>query len=163
MTQPITSFSGEFRFLSNFWPAEVEFDKHEFPTNEHAYQYAKCVDPAWKEFFKTTKMTAGQAKRMGRKLSDGDLAPFNLNWVQEKRWFEYNRHVMLELNLKKFTRHLDLRQKLIDTGDAELVEGNTWGDTYWGQCPVGNGENHLGKCLMLVRDILRKNNVSDKN
>jgi hypothetical protein len=35
-----------------------------------------------------------------------------------------------------------------------LIEGNTWGDTFWGVCN-GVGENNLGKTLMNVREILR--------
>lgn len=35
-------------------------------------------------------------------------------------------------------------------GDAELIEGNTWGDRIWGVCD-GVGENRLGKILMRVR------------
>jgi predicted NAD-dependent protein-ADP-ribosyltransferase YbiA (DUF1768 family) len=36
---------------------------------------------------------------------------------------------------------------------VELIEGNWWGDTYWGVCN-GVGENHLGKLLMKIRDYL---------
>ena len=50
----------------------------------------------------------------------------------------------------KFSYHDELRSRLITTGDALLVEGNTWGDTFWGQCD-GVGENHLGRILMGVR------------
>lgn len=37
---------------------------------------------------------------------------------------------------------------------AELVEGNTWHDTFWGVCN-GKGQNHLGRILMRVRAELR--------
>ena len=47
----------------------------------------------------------------------------------------------------------ELRTKLADTEDEELIEGNTWNDTYWGVCR-GVGENHLGKLLMEVREML---------
>lgn len=36
------------------------------------------------------------------------------------------------------------------TGDAILIEGNTWGDRFWGVCE-GFGQNHLGHVLMRVR------------
>ncbi len=48
----------------------------------------------------------------------------------------------------------DLAQRLLATGDAELVEGNNWGDRFWGICR-GEGRNELGKILMKVRDELR--------
>lgn len=61
---------------------------------------------------------------------------------------------MEDLLREKFQRK-DLKQKLLDTGDAELIEGNTWGDTYWGM--VGNkGHNHLGRLLMKVREEINE-------
>ena len=45
--------------------------------------------------------------------------------------------------------------KIVDTEDMELIEGNSWGDTFWGVCD-GVGENNLGKVLMRVRDRLNK-------
>ncbi len=58
------------------------------------------------------------------------------------------------MKASKFTRHFDLREKLLATGDRKLVEGNTWGDTFWGVCR-GNGKNHLGKILMKIRAELQ--------
>ena len=48
-----------------------------------------------------------------------------------------------------------MASRLINTGDAILIEGNTWGDTYWGVCD-GVGENRLGKLLMEVREECKK-------
>lgn len=63
--------------------------------------------------------------------------------------------VMLQLLRQKFLGDEELRRKLLRTGDAMLVEGNYWGDTYWGVC-FGSGKNMLGKLLMQVREELRK-------
>ena len=52
----------------------------------------------------------------------------------------------------KFEQNKDLMKKLLDTGTEDLVEGNNWRDTFWGQCPVGFGKNNLGKLLMEIRD-----------
>ena len=41
------------------------------------------------------------------------------------------------------------------TRDRVLIEGNDWGDTFWGMTD-GEGENHLGKILMRVRAELRE-------
>jgi hypothetical protein len=38
------SFHNEYRFLSNFYPAEVSFEGLVFPTVEHAYVAAKTTD-----------------------------------------------------------------------------------------------------------------------
>lgn len=42
---------------------------------------------------------------------------------------------------------------LMRTGESILIEGNTWGDTYFGVCN-GVGENNLGKDLMSIRGRL---------
>lgn len=132
----ISRFSGRWRLLSNFHPSPVQFDGHTYPTVEHAYQAAKTTDEQWRTRIRQTN-SPGQAKRVGRK------APLRPGWDQLKV------DVMLELLRKKFAGGL-LRQQLEQTGDATLVEGNTWGDTFWGVCD-GVGRNMLGRLLMQVR------------
>ena len=139
---PVTEFQGEYRFLSNFWPARVEFEGMTYPTAEHAYQAAKSLDPSERRRIAALPSPA-DAKREGRKLalrSDWDTAKFV---------------VMEQIVRDKFTRNADLRAKLLETGDAQLEEGNNWGDTTWGVVN-GVGENRLGKILMKVRKELRK-------
>ena len=63
---------------------------------------------------------------------------------------------MKELLMAKFSQNEDLKKKLLDTGDATLIEGNTWGDKYWGVCK-GVGKNRLGELLMEVREELKQN------
>ncbi len=58
------------------------------------------------------------------------------------------------IRIAKFTQHSDLGEQLLATGDAELIEGNTWNDTEWGICN-GIGDNKLGKILMRIRKILK--------
>jgi ribA/ribD-fused uncharacterized protein len=138
----IESFQGPYRFLSNFWPAEVVFEGVTFPTAEHAYQAAKSLD--LKQRHRIALMpTPSEAKRAGRGL------PLRPDWDAIKL------RVMEDCVRDKFTRHPDLRRKLLDTDDAELIEKNTWGDRFWGVCD-GQGENHLGRILMRVRADLRE-------
>ena len=61
---------------------------------------------------------------------------------------------MYEIVYAKFTEDDFMKQSLINTGVHELIEGNTWNDTYWGVCK-GRGHNKLGKILMKVREELR--------
>ena len=61
---------------------------------------------------------------------------------------------MEEIIYEKFNQNLDLKAKLLETGNAELEEGNTWGDTCWGICN-GIGKNMLGQILMRVRTQLK--------
>ena len=95
-----------------------------------------------------TKLNPSEAKRLGRRMR------LRSDWEQVK----YD--VMLDVVRAKFNQHPDLAQKLLATGDEELVEGNDWGDTYWGVCN-GRGKNMLGKILMRVRAELRGENIDE--
>ena len=139
----ISEFQGEYRFLSNFYPATVVFESLTYPTAEHAYQSAKTTDMTQRRRI-AALATPADAKREGRALS-----PQRPDWEQVK--FDVMERVVRD----KFTRNDDLREKLLATGDAYLEEGNTWGDRIWGVYQ-GQGENRLGKILMKIRDELRR-------
>ena len=136
MQGSIESFTGKYAFLSNFHPSRVEFEGYTFPSVEHAYQAAKTLDHDERRIFHAD-ISAGQAKRAGRRVK------LRADWIDVKL------PIMLDLLRKKFS-HADLAQQLQATQDAELVEGNYWGDTFWGVCR-GEGANHLGRLLMQVR------------
>ncbi len=50
----------------------------------------------------------------------------------------------------KFRQHPELQSRLVATGACMLVEGNTWGDKFWGRVD-GKCLNVLGSILMEVR------------
>lgn len=136
----ISSFQGEYFFLSNFFYSPVEFDGEIYPAVEHAFQAAKTFDAELRQGILQASSPA-QAKHQGRTV------PLRSDWEQVK--FE----IMFMLLKFKFS-HPDLRQKLLETGDAELIEGNNWGDKVWGCVSYKGqwiGKNHLGKLLMKVR------------
>ena len=56
---------------------------------------------------------------------------------------------------QKFRQHSDLRNLLLNTGNAELIYAEVT-DPFWGEGPAGQGENQLGKALMRVRERLRQ-------
>lgn len=140
--QSINEFKGQHRFLSNFYMVPVEFEHEIYPSSEHAYMAAKT------EVFALRKQiaacaTPAEAKKMGRslKLRDG--------------WEAMKYDVMLTILRSKFSSSA-MQYKLLLTGDAELVEGNWWGDKIWGVCLKTNqGQNLLGKALMQVRKELQ--------
>lgn len=144
----IESFKGEFRFLSNFYPAVVQATTSRFPnmfrTVEHAYQASKTL--ILSEFnWVWRSNTPGIAKKRGQQVT------------LRSGWDDIKVNVMRDLLWLKFTEHPELRAKLLATEGVELVEGNTWGDTFWGvDLKTGEGENHLGKLLMETRDKIRK-------
>lgn len=139
---PIKQFQGEYRFLSNFWPCDILFDGLSYPSTENAFQAAKTNNLLDRARF--TEYTSGTAKREGKRLK------------LRSDWDEVRLQVMYEINRYKYTIHSDLRAKLLATGDAYLMEGNTWHDTYWGvDLESGKGQNHLGKILMRIREELK--------
>ena len=147
----ISGFFGSYRYLSNFWPALVEWKGLTFPSVEVAYQAAKCVNPEGMADF--LKLTPAEAKRLGNKVS-----------VDLKEW-EYRKYqVMHYLLMQKFSRHVDLRRLLQRTGTKTLIEANSWKDQWWGvyysfdaqakEWICVGGKNRLGEALENVRDIL---------
>jgi ribA/ribD-fused uncharacterized protein len=143
-TPPIQTFFGEYRFLSNFWPASFVWQGKLWPTSEHAYQAAKTLDPAQQQRILELASPA-YAKRAGKLVTMRD------DWEQVKIG------IMTEIVFEKFNQNPDLKQKLLDTGDAVLEEGNHWKDRFWGICPPGSGQgkNMLGQILMVLRQYWR--------
>jgi ribA/ribD-fused uncharacterized protein len=134
----IDSFSGEYRFLSNFWPVPTFAGL----TVEHYFAAAKTADPEEAQKVLASK-SPGEAKSRGRKVT------------MREDWNDVRVETMLGLLRMKFLYNEDLGLQLLATGDQELVEGNTWGDTFWGvDAESGLGENNLGKLLMQVREEL---------
>lgn len=139
MYEQISAFRGEYFFLSNFYLAPIVYNGYSFLNNEAAFQAAKCPERA-SEF---CQLNPSAAKHLGRR-------------VQLRSDWEYIKdNVMYEICKAKFYQNPDLATKLIETKDAELIEGNTWGDTVWGTCN-GTGENRLGKILMRIRSEIQK-------
>lgn len=133
----ILEFKGEYRWLSNFYPAKVYYGYYLFPSVEHAFQAAKAP------ILTRTKFQfglPGTAKRLGRQQ------PLPHNWEHIKI------PIMRSLLAQKFEFNSELGLFLQGTEGA-LVEGNTWGDTFWGMCD-GQGQNILGRLLMERRNIL---------
>lgn len=138
---PISEFRGENEFLSNFYsPCVVIYESIAYTSAEAAYQSAKITDIEGRFVFASMRPLA--AKKAGKKLA---LRP---------DWESVRLQVMYDIVKDKFTRNKDLHDKLLATGDRQLIEGNYWNDTFWGVCR-GVGENHLGIILMRVREELK--------
>ena len=136
----IESFSGPYRWLSNFYMVDVEFDGKIYPSTEHAFQAAKTFDEKDREDVRQAD-TPKLAKKLGKLVK------------LREDWDSVRLSVMEDMLRKKF-ENPELRRKLLETGHAELIEGNYWHDTFWGVCD-GKGENNLGKLLMKIRDEIR--------
>ncbi len=133
----IDSFAGEYNFLSNFYPNSIKLvGAGTFPSVEHAFQAMKTRDKNEIEEIRRA-FTPGRAKKLGRE------ATMRADWELIKD------DVMLHCLRIKFN-DVRLAERLRQTEDAQLVEGNSWGDVYWGVCR-GIGQNKLGQLLMQVR------------
>lgn len=139
VVMPINSFKGNYAFLSNFYPCEVELDGITYPSVENAYQAAKTLGD--REGF--VYATAAQSKQMGKLVE------------LREDWEDVKLEVMLRLLVQKFK--FDTLSSAATPGfllemtkDRELIEGNHWGDTFWG-VSFGSGQNVLGKMLMAIR------------
>jgi len=148
MSNRILGFFGPFRFLSNFhsadsmtiWIDDCAGGKISCATTEHAFQASKTL-------IREERLAVAQAKTPGESKKLGYTVTLRPDWQTIKN------DVMMEVLVQKFT-HPFYRELLLATGDAELIEDNTWNDTYWGMCE-GVGENHLGRMLMEIREALR--------
>ena len=69
-------------------------------------------------------------------------------------WESVKVSVMREAIRAKFTQHEELRERLLATGEAKIVE-HTERDAYWGDGGDGSGKNMLGRILMEIREELR--------
>ena len=147
MTEPITAFRGEYDFLSNFYLCVITLDDVDYSSVEHAFQAAK-TDNADERRKVQLAPSPGRAKQIGRKVT---LRP---------DWESVKIGIIEDLVRQKFTRHDELRDLLLATGDAKLIEGNTWNDRTYGAVwskkqGAWIGKNHLGKILMKVRAELQ--------
>ena len=138
----INSFSGEYRFLSNFYICDVNYGGLDYQSSEHAYQAAKTLNTDLRRIIQAAP-TPGRAKRLAKTFQ---LRP---DWSQVKLT------IMEDVLNAKFSQNPKLKVKLLATGDAQLIEGNHWDDTFWGVCK-GVGENNLGKLLMKIRTELKE-------
>lgn len=156
----IPTFTGDYFWLSNFYARPLMFtiggvpgQGIRFPMSEHAYQAGKAkalVNPHEAEAFITSlanEPDPTKAKHIARKAK-----------IDVEKWDRMKDMVMREVVFEKFVQHRDLRDKLLETHTAMLVEGNTWGDKYWGRVD-GKGLNHLGVILMEVRGYFHFHDV----
>lgn len=127
----ISKFRGEYAFLSNFYIL------NDGKSVEHYYQAAKCTNIS--DYLTIlSASTPTEAKRLGKKIEI------------RRDWDQIKLIVMERLLIKKFSDPI-LAEKLVNTLDYQLIEGNEWGDTFWGVCN-GVGHNYLGRMLMNIRD-----------
>ena len=158
----IKTFDGENFFLSNMYPLERPIITKlgvSASTSEHAYQAAKFANVS-----QHYEVAGARASVRGKgEILDG-IASKNLahefidaGALIVPNWSLIKVGIMQEVVRRKFIANPDIRELLVQTGEEELVEGNDWGDTFWGvDLETGEGQNQLGKVLMEVRTAVHQ-------
>lgn len=178
LEKSVTSFRGEYAFLSNFHVSPITvkawrlirpgakggevastlagdkisqwcFHSITARTVEHGYQAYKARDISDATAILAAK-TPGEAKRLGRRVA------------LRSGWDECKEEVMLRLLRAKFGQNERVREKLKATANRILIEGNGWGDRYWGVCN-GRGRNRLGVLLMQVRLEIQEDDRNEEH
>ncbi len=140
--------------FSNLYKREIVFEDEIFATSEHAYQAGKARKPAVKDWLMSAPSPSLLAMA-AHGLYYWDVAP---GWSKTK----YDR--MRSILRAKFTQHDDLRELLLSTGNARLVESATVDNPVnrlWGEVN-GEGKNMLGVMLMELRSELSKDEAFNK-
>lgn len=129
--------------FSNFASFAVEWRGKLWLTSEHAYQAAKFFNP---EIVKEVQdaRSAHDAKRIAH-LNDDQIRP---------DWDEVKVSIMEDIVRQKLMQHPYILRKLLKTQDLEIVKDSPT-DSFWGRGPDGNGQNHLGKIWMKLREEMR--------
>jgi len=132
----IDRFNGKYAFLSNMYPTLLYINGEIYPSAEHAFQAMKCTEKNDRIAISVCR-SPQEAKQAGRLVN---LRP---------DWEDVKVDIMHSILSAKFSDP-ELADKLRSTNGCDLIEGNTWGDDFWGVC-TNKGQNMLGKLLMQVR------------
>jgi ribA/ribD-fused uncharacterized protein len=137
----ISQFKDEFHFLSNMYLVDIHYKGMDFNSVEQAYQFHKTTSPKEQK-----RILRAKTPKDAKKVSKG------FKFIRED-WNDIRLGIMYNLLWIKFNNP-ELKEALLLTDGYELVEGNWWGDIFYGVCD-GVGENYLGKLLMKIRDKLK--------
>ena len=135
----INSFKGEYDFLSNRFPCRVLWEGLEYRSAEAAFQASKCQDEKERRVY--ASCSTDKAILKGK-----DQTPY-LGWEEDQLG------IMESILRAKFEMNPSLMQRLVDTGNCVLLNGNNKQETFWGiDLYSWIGENHLGRIIMNIRD-----------
>lgn len=142
-------------FLSNYFKCSIEYGGLTYKSAEAAYQAQKCITD--EERIPFTHYTPYEAHEAGQKVK------------LRSDWEKVKLVIMEEIVRAKFVQNKDIASYLHDyligdifaggrriRGEAILEECSRQPDLFWGiDEKTGEGENHLGKILMKIREEVR--------
>lgn len=136
----------EYGCFSNFYPCKIEYDGISYKNSEAAWQAQKTLDLSKRVEF--SSLSGTQAKKNGRSV------------LLREDWENVKYELMVDILKAKFSQNKNIKQILLSTGDATLIENttgwhdNTWGDCRCPKCKNIKGKYLLGKALMETRKEL---------
>lgn len=168
--------------FSNYYMLPVKVGNITYPSTESAFQAAKFYYPDNKDMMDYFYLIVNSESSQ-RYKSLGSQKPYfhGNNWLINKskpelgymndviskykdivkpieNWDEIKDQIMEIAVFAKFKQNKKLKDLLLSTGNAELVE-NSPRDYYWGIGKDGKGKNMLGKILMKVRELLKSDKI----
>lgn len=144
-------YEREFYVFSNFSSFQVEWRGKLWPTSEHAYQAARYAD---------VKPEYYEAIRKMRSAHQAYEFMLNNRATERPDWFNEKLAVMKDILRHKLQQHAYVQKKLLETGDAIIVEDSPV-DPYWGWGPNKDGENNLGTIWMELREELKDGKITE--
>lgn len=152
----INSFRGRWCFLSNFHPCKITYQGITYPSVEHYYVAMKVKND---QQINGRYVTAADCREWIAKLDSPGLAKKIGQTLKVRSDWDLVKISTMEWGVREKFSDINLREQLLQTGDEEIIEGNTWHDSFWGQCSCpkcgGKGENYLGKILMKIRNEIK--------
>ena len=152
----INTFTGRWRFLSNFYPAKIEHRGIIYPSVENFYVAMKIKED---QVINNKFITVSDCQELISKIKNpSEVKKLGKILKIRKDWDEIKFKIM-EWGVNEKFKNQELSKMLMDTGDEELIEGNFWHDNVRGigtcdKCD-SKGENNLGKILMSVREQIK--------
>lgn len=134
------STANEWGEFSNFALYSIRLAGKTWPTSEHYFQAQKFEDKTYQE----------KIRKVSSPMKSAELGRSRKVKIK-KNWDKIRDNVMYDAVFAKFTQHNKLKELLLKTKDAFLIE-HTVNDSYWGDGGDGKGGNKLGKILMKVRE-----------
>lgn len=139
----------EFYTFDNFSSFQVDYKGRRWPTSEHAYQASHFFEtaPDLVEAIYDAR-SAHDAYKIAK--ANADKAP--------KNWHAIKTEIMYEICKLKLLQNPYVRDKLLASGELEIVEDSPK-DDFWGWGPNRDGRNELGKIWMKLRKQLRSGEI----
>lgn len=157
--------------FSNYYKKSLTINGITYCCSEHFYQSEKYNYPEAKHYYKL--ILEADSPQKSKDMASLRINPNGNKWYINKKkpelglmndairkhkhlklidnWDILKLKVMYIAISEKF-KDEDLQKILLSTGDNEIIEDSPY-DSFWGNAK--NGQNHLGKILMRVRDEIK--------